>query len=262
MLSSYTGSEENPHILNKSSAVLKGFISEKISIIIPVRNEAANLGPLLCALERLQIDELIVVDGGSRDQTEVLLQSWAKASSKTPSRIFIVASSGRALQMNAGAKRATGDILLFLHADTNLPPKGIDLIRAAMKNKTVLGGAFRLHIDSRHPFIRWVCWIANLRSIYWRLPYGDQAIFVRRDIFEKLGGYPLIPLMEDVAFIRRLKKRGRIIILKEAVITSARRWRRQGYFFTSFRNMLILLFYFLGVSPKRLAKWYDSSYKT
>jgi len=159
--------------------------------------------------------------------------------------------------MNAGAAQASGDILLFLHADTQLPRDGIHLVRTAMKNKNVLGGAFRLHIDSKHPFLRWVSWIANLRSLYWGLPYGDQAIFVRRRIFEKLGGYPELPLMEDVALIRQLKKEGGIVLLKAAINTSARRWQRKGYFFNSFRNMLILLFYFCGVSPSRLAKWYD-----
>lgn len=240
----------------------KSFSQEKISVIIPLRNEATNLTQFLDALHQLPIDEVICVDGGSSDGSAILLQAWAKHSNETTRRIAMSASPGRASQMNAGAKRATGEILLFLHADTELPPDALGQVLTAMTNRTVSGGAFRLHIDSKHPFLLWVTWIANLRSIYWALPYGDQAIFVRRSIFETLGGYPDLPLMEDVAFIRGLKKAGHIVILKKTVTTSARRWQRQGYFFTSFRNMLILLFYFLGVSPKRLAKWYDSSYRT
>ncbi len=229
---------------------------KKISVIIPLRNEAKNLLRFLDALHQQPIDEIIIVDGGSSDGSGTLLRAWAKTSNKYTRRITLNAPAGRASQMNAGAKEATGNILLFLHADTQLPPNGIALVLQILKNKNIFGGAFRLHIDSRHPFMLWVTWLANLRSFYWALPYGDQAIFVRRAIFEKLGGYPRLPLMEDVAFVRRLKDTGRMLLLKEAVTTSARRWQRQGYFLNSFKNMLILLFYFCGVPPQRLATWY------
>lgn len=248
--------------MNTPTTNPKSFSQEKISVIIPLRNEATNLAQFLDALYQLPIDEIICVDGGSDDGSAILLQAWAKHSNETTRHIAINASPGRASQMNAGAKQATSEILLFLHTDTQLPRDSIAQVLTAMTNRAVPGGAFRLHIDSKHPFLLWVTWIANLRSLYWTLPYGDQAIFVRRSIFERLGGYPDLPLMEDVALIRRLKKVGRIVILKKTVTTSARRWQQQGYFFTSFRNMLILFFYFLGISPKRLAKWYDSNYKT
>ncbi|NOY85286.1 Glycosyl transferase, family 2 [hydrothermal vent metagenome] len=227
-----------------------------ISVIIPLRNEALYLVKLLDMLHRQPIDQIILVDGGSRDRSPALLQTWARNSNACKHRIAMDAPPGRATQMNAGAKEATGDILLFLHADTQLPPDGIARVLQTMKNKNIFGGAFRLQIDSKHPFMLWVCWLANLRSFYWGLPYGDQAIFVRRAIFEKLGGYPALPLMEDVAFVRKLKKTGRMLLLKEAVTTSARRWQQQGYFLNSFKNMLILLFYFCGVSPQGLAAWY------
>lgn len=227
-----------------------------ISVVIPLRNEALYLVKLLDTLHRQPIDEIIIVDGGSRDGSGALLQTWARNSNPCKHRIAMDAPPGRAVQMNAGAKEATGDILLFLHADTQLPPDGIARVLQTMKNKNIFGGAFRLHIDSKHPFMLWVSWLANLRAFYWGLPYGDQAIFVRRAIFEKLGGYPALPLMEDVAFVRKLKKTGRMLLLKEAVTTSARRWQQQGYFLNSFKNMLILLFYFCGVSPQRLAAWY------
>jgi len=231
---------------------------KKISVVIPLRNEARNLPRFLDALHQQPIDEIIIVDGGSSDGSGALLQAWAKTSNKDTRRIAINAPAGRATQMNTGAKEATGDILLFLHADTQLPPDGIARVLQTMKNKNILGGAFRLQIDSRHPFMLWVTWLANLRSFYWALPYGDQAIFVRRIIFEELGGYPVLPLMEDVAFVQKLNKTGRMLLLKEAVTTSARRWQRQGYFLNSFKNMLILLFYFCGISPQRLATWYYS----
>ena len=252
---------EKPAVLKTASPGATPSTEERISVVIPVRNEAENLPQFLHSLEHLPVAELILVDGGSSDDSLFLLQSWAahsNADSKNAyRRILRKTRPGRARQMNAGAKQATGDILLFLHADTRLPAEGIDLILETMKNKTLLGGAFRLHIASKHPFLLWVCWIANLRSVYWKLPYGDQAFFVRRTVFEAIGGYPDLPLMEDVALIRRLKKEGRIVLLKKTVSTSARRWRRQGYYFTSFRNMLLLGLYFAGVSPKRLAKWYD-----
>ncbi len=235
---------------------------EKLSIVIPVCNESSVLGDVLNALDLFPMDEIIVADCGSCDGSGAFLQAWAKGGSGRYHRMVLSAPRGRGSQMNAGAKRACGELLLFLHADTHLPAGAIDLVHEAMRSPDVAGGAFRLHINSKHPFLKWVSFLANLRSTYWALPYGDQAYFVRRSVFESLGGYPVLPLMEDVAFIGKLKKAGRMVLLKKAVSTSARRWQRRGYFFTSFQNMFLLCLYFLGVSPGRLAKWYDSPYKT
>lgn len=229
---------------------------QKISIVIPVCNEAAGLPGLLKALETLEAHEVIFVDCGSRDGTDALLNQWAEAAPGR--RKALAAPRGRGSQMNAGAAGATGDILLFLHADTVLPEDGLALIRRAMKEKDLVGGAFRLHIDSPHFFLSWVTRLANHRSSCWGLPYGDQAYFVRSAVFKRMGGYRAMPLMEDLEFIRRLKQEGKIVLLEKAVRTSARRWEKQGYFYTSFRNIILLGLYLLGVSPHRLAKWYDA----
>ncbi len=229
-----------------------------LSIVIPVCNEAEGLPFLLKSLEALEVDEVIFVDCGSLDDTAALLKIWATAAPGSYDRKSLVSKRGRANQMNAGAEAAMGDIILFLHADTTLPHGGIHVIRECMKNPGVVGGAFRLKIDSPHFFLKGVEKIANLRAFYGGLPYGDQAYFVRREVFQKMGGYRVMPLMEDVEFIRRLKKEGKIVLLEKAVRTSARRWEKQGYFYTSFRNMVLLGLYFFGVSPSRLAKWYDA----
>lgn len=228
---------------------------ETISIVIPVCNEVPGLPNLLKALEPLDAHEVIFADCGSADGTDALLRQWAAAAPGR--RKVLTAPRGRGSQMNAGAAVATGEILLFLHADTELPEGALGLIRRAMDNETVVGGAFRLHIDSPHFFLGWVTRAANYRAAYLRLPYGDQGYFVRSAVFGRMGGYQAVPLMEDVDLIRRLRKEGRIVLLDKAVRTSARRWERQGYFYTSFRNIILLGLYLFGVSPRRLAKWYS-----
>jgi len=161
--------------------------------------------------------------------------------------------------MNAGAKLASGGIFIFLHVDSRLPNEGIALILEAMKSLDVVGGAFLLRIDSGHWFLKWISLMANLRSKYWGLPYGDQGFFVRRDVFERMGGYRSLSLMEDVDFFRRLKREGKTVLLNASVLTSARRWQKHGIYLNSIRNGFFLCLYFLGVSPDRLAKWYYPS---
>jgi len=229
-----------------------------ISVIVPVLNEEKVLPNFLAHLDQFPLVELLVVDGGSRDQTDKILRDWAGASKGRTRRIVCFAPRSRAEQMNEGAKQATGDILLFLHADSRLPSEGVEAILLALQSPSTLGGAFRLRIDSPLLFLRIISIMANLRSSFLKLPYGDQAYFVRRDTFVKLGGYRRMPLMEDIDFIRRLNQYGRVILLKESVTTSARRWVHKGYFYTSFRNMVLFVLYYLGVSPLRLAKWYYS----
>ncbi len=158
--------------------------------------------------------------------------------------------------MNEGAKRATGEILLFLHADSLLHPNALPAILNAFEDPSVIGGAFCLKIDSSTWFLDGIAAIVNARSRCFGLPYGDQGYFVRRDIFEKLGGFKNLPLMEDVDFIRRLKKEGRIVLLREAITTSDRRWVDEGVLYATLRNLTLLSLYFLGVAPERLAQWY------
>lgn len=224
----------------------------RISVVVPVLNEEGIVIPFLRRLTRFQGIEIVVVDGGSQDRTLPLLQDFSRRHSVGVS----VAPGGRARQMNEGAARSTGDILFFLHVDSSPPQTGMESILEAMKAKDVVGGAFRLQIDSRSLFLRMVSRAANARSRYFGLPFGDQGVFVRRDVFEKLGGYADLPLMEDVDFIRRLKKSGQVILLKEAVTTSARKWNQEGYLYNSLRNVILLVLYFLGVSPRRLGWWY------
>jgi rSAM/selenodomain-associated transferase 2 len=159
--------------------------------------------------------------------------------------------------MNAGAAVAAGEILIFLHADTRLPQRALALIDEALARETTIGGAFDLRIDSRRPIVKVIARIASLRSRLTRIPYGDQAIFIRRDRFDRLGGYPEIPLMEDVALMRGIKRAGKMIVfIPEPVTTSARRWEQEGVLYATLRNWLLLSAYLLGVAPDKLTKYY------
>ncbi len=229
-----------------------------ISVIVPVLNEEAILPAFLSYANNFPVSEIIIVDGGSQDQTQTILHAWA-CERETANRVqchVMTANRFRGNQMNAGAAVATSDLLLFLHADSRIPSNGFDEITTAMQNQDVVGGTFRLQIDSPSFFLKWISIMANLRSSLFGLQYGDQGFFVRKELFQKIGGYSNWPLMEDVAFIKRLQQEGRIVLLKSRMITSARRWQKRKYF-TSVRNLILLLLYLIGVSPKTLAAWYN-----
>ncbi|MBI3598919.1 MAG: TIGR04283 family arsenosugar biosynthesis glycosyltransferase [Nitrospirae bacterium] len=238
-----------------------------ISVIIPIFNEEEMLPAFLNQTANWLVHEIILVDGNSNDQTQGILESFHRNPLLCPlpqgvrkamiGHRLLVAKKGRGNQMNEGAKVATGDVLLFLHADSIFPSDGFFEISKAMQNTHLVGGAFRLKIQSTSLFFKFISMMANIRSSIFGLPYGDQGIFVRREIFSKIGGYPDFPLMEDAEFIRQLKHEGMIILLDQAVTTSARKWHKQGIVFTSLRNIILLLLYFMGVSPKQLVKWYD-----
>lgn len=227
-----------------------------LSVIVPLWNEEKLLPSFLHHLEKFPIDEVICVDGGSRDRTSDLLLQWSRSAGRTRRQVAST-MRGRALQMNEGAKRAAGEALLFLHADSFLDPGACRAIFRALKDPSVAGGAFRLRIDSSSLFLRAVAALANARSRWFGLPYGDQGYFVRREIFEKAGGFKSLPIMEDVDWIRRLKKEGVIVLLDRPITTSARRWTGQGYLYTTLRNFFLLLLYFVGIAPEKLARWYD-----
>ncbi|AFZ12428.1 glycosyl transferase family 2 [Crinalium epipsammum PCC 9333] len=220
---------------------------ERISIIIPVLNEENTIIQTLSNLENASNIEIIVVDGGSKDETIAVAKSFG---------VQVISSGlGRATQMNMGATVATGDILLFLHADTRIPPNFDILIRQALTGNFI-AGAFELKIDANLRGIRLIEKMVNLRSHLFSLPYGDQAIFIRSKVFHEIGGFPNLPIMEDFVFIRQLKKMDKIKIIPQPVLTSGRRWQKLGVIKTTLINQLIIIGYFLGVSPNQLARWY------
>ncbi len=223
----------------------------RLSIIIPVLNEERTIAATLADLDRVEAAEVIVVDGGSTDRT-------AESVRATSARL-VVSPRGRAAQMNAGARQAAGDVLLFLHADTKLPAGASRDIRKCMADPRRVGGRFDIRLDSTRPLLRLVGRMISLRSRLTRVATGDQAIFVRRAVFERLGGFPEIPLMEDVAFSRALKKAGRIACLRARVTSSARRWEQHGPVRTILLMWVLKLLYLAGVPPTRLKRLYGEA---
>lgn len=222
---------------------------EKISVVVPVLNEEKSLGPTLSQLNIGESEELIIVDGGSRDNT-------LSIASRFTDKVFST-HKGRGHQMNFGAKKAKGDILLFLHADTILPKGGFDIIREVLKDNSISAGAFTLGIDHASRSFRIIEWGANLRSSVTKVPYGDQGLFLKRALFEEAGGFADIPLMEDIEISKRLKKKGKIIFVKTPVTVSPRRWLKEGLVYTTLRDwMIAILFSLFRVSPERLAQYY------
>jgi uncharacterized protein len=223
----------------------------RISVIIPTLNEANHLDDTLSALQGTRNIETIVVDGGSCDGTDSLALDRGA--------LLVRSAAGRACQMNAGALAATGEILLFLHADTRLPERFDEQVRELIARRAIVAGAFRLRIDGTRRAFRLIEWMVNIRSRWLQMPYGDQAIFLRSDTFHRLGGFPELPIMEDFEFIRRLRKHGKIAIASASATTSARRWEMLGPWRTTWINQRIILGYHLGISPDTLAKWYAGS---
>jgi rSAM/selenodomain-associated transferase 2 len=223
--------------------------SPTLSIVMPTLNEAAAVGDRLAALQPLRHrgHELIVVDGGSTDGTAALARHFADA--------VLDAPRGRAIQMNTGAAVASGQVLLFLHADTHLPPLADVLIRQAMASGRVWG-RFDVRIEGRPHMLRVVATLMNLRSRITGIATGDQAIFVTRDTFERVGGFPVQPLMEDIELSRRLKRIGRPACVRERVCTSGRRWEQHGVWRTIFLMWRLRWRYWRGEPAAQLAKAY------
>lgn len=220
----------------------------RVSVIIPTLNEAAGIVRTLTQVRQSGTCEIVVVDGGSNDGTPEMTRIHADLVLSTP--------PGRARQMNAGARAATGEVLLFLHADTGLPPAFPTLVDHALCEPEVIGGRFDVCLDAPGWPFRLVETLMNVRSRLTRISTGDQGIFVRREAFLALGGYPEVELMEDLELSRRLKRVGKIACLRTRVTTSARRWQRHGVVRTIVRMWALRLCYFLGVSPEHLKAFY------
>jgi rSAM/selenodomain-associated transferase 2 len=223
-----------------------------ISVIIPVLNETEGISGLISHVRDLeggQDVEIVVVDG---DPAGCTIKAIRDARVVTA-----IGERGRAAQMNRGAALAEGDILLFLHADTLLPRNAFTRIQEAFQEAEYMAGCFDLGIRSVRKIFRITERYVALRTRITRIPFGDQAIFIRREYFERIGGYPEFLIMEDVELMRRVRRRGDIIcIIPDKVLTSARRWEQEGVLFTTLRNWMLQTLYCCGVSPKYLARFY------
>jgi len=222
-----------------------------IAVVVPVLNEQGQLPALLGMLDSLGADEVVIVDGGSTDGTGTILAEGRSA--------WLTCRPGRARQMNAGAAGCKSDILLFIHADTKVTSNHLLAVRKVMSDEEVVGGRFDVRLSGSPPAFRIIEWFINIRSRLTGISTGDQCQFVRRELFERMGGYPEQPLMEDIEFARHLKRAGRIACLRDKVTTSSRRWEQHGVFRTVLLMWKLRLYYWLGVTPERLAAFYRNA---
>lgn len=222
----------------------------RVSIIIPVLNEASVLADNLQKLQRLRAQghEVIVVDGGSTDGSKIIAEPLVDS--------FLLSNSGRAVQMNKGAKAANGEIFLFLHVDTNLPDDGVDAVIQSIKSDKNIWGRFDVRLSGERRFFRVIESMMNWRSRLTGIATGDQALFMTRELFHHLQGFTNIPLMEDVEICRRLKKVCAPICLSQRVTTSSRRWELGGVTKTIWLMWRLRLAYWLGADPATLARQY------
>jgi rSAM/selenodomain-associated transferase 2 len=220
-----------------------------VTIVIPVLHDTAALTSLLPTLPVDPSVQLVVVDGGAEHDS-----AWDALRARHPAVEWIRAPCGRGVQMNAGATRARGRWLVFLHADTRLGTGWLDFLWSLDERRSIVGGSFRFALDSRARWARWIERGVRLRVRLFDLAYGDQALFARRDVFETLKGYPEWPLMEDVDFIRRLGRQGRLEHADVPALTSARRWERDGWIRRTVENGTLILLFLAGWSPDSLAR--------
>ena len=214
------------------------------SIIIPVYHEE-KINETIKQISKYENCEIIVCDIEEADTIKRIATKNVKT---------LTSKKGRAHQMNAGAKIAKGEVLIFLHADTILPDDALESIHEV----TTKAGAYDLGINNKRFIFRIIELFSSIRSRLTRIPYGDQTIFISRKLFEEIGGYEDLEIMEDVALMRKLKRRNEAItIINKKVLTSSRRWEKDGVIYTTLRNWVLISLYFLGVSPKKLIKYYQ-----
>jgi len=219
----------------------------EISIIIPTLNEEDSIRETLRALQVFETAEIILVDGGSTDATLLIAGDYDIK--------ILHAPRGRGSQLQFGADAATGDILWFLHADTIVSPDSVRQIKTALKNPQMVGGNFTIRFDGTRRAAKFLTWLyPNLGKI--GLIYGDSAIFARREVYQKMGGFKPFPIFEDLDFVERLKKEGEIVTLPAVVATSSRRFENKSFILTFLRWTILQVLYWLGVSPYRLLKIY------
>lgn len=223
-------------------------VLKSISVVIPVLNEEAHLDNCINSLGS-EADQIIVVDGGSRDASREIAYNR--------NCVILETSKSRALQMNFGAAHAKGDILLFVHADTQLPNGWSMQIRRSLSNPKNSGCAFRFSIDQNTTQAKIIEFLTNIRAIFLHLPYGDQGIAIRTQDFYILDGFKEIPIMEDFDFVQRLGQIGTIDIIQAQAITSGRRWLKNGFIKTTLINQIMIAGYYFGYSPEDLAKFYE-----
>jgi rSAM/selenodomain-associated transferase 2 len=220
-----------------------------ISIIIPILNESKNLNQQSFAFRQLATKaELIFIDGGSQDSSRDIAAKLGRV---------ITSPKGRSVQMNAGAKAASGDILLFLHADSMIKPEVLVAVERLMSDKRIAGGCLDQRIDSPRRIFRFIEGFGNLRSRLTGVYYGDQAIFVRKAVFEAMGGFPEVPVMEDVLFTKKLRRQGRTVVLPLAVLVSARRWEKMGIIRTCLFYSWLNILFWTGVPLTKIRAIYD-----
>lgn len=250
-ISSLVSREKKNHV----SRITAFQMPASIAIIIPTLNEERALPRTLLYLRQQQFNEVIVVDGGSQDHTVSVATNHLSGLSQREAKV-IIADRGRAPQLNAGAAEAQSDILLFLHADTQLPLHSRTEIERVMENSQCVGGRFDVQFEDDRGWAWIISRMMNLRSRWSGIATGDQAIFVRREIFQQMGGYADIPLMEDVEFTKRLKRLGKVATLHTKVTTSFRRWEQRGALQTILQMWTLRFLYWLGLSPQTLRQLY------
>ncbi|MES0371913.1 MAG: TIGR04283 family arsenosugar biosynthesis glycosyltransferase [Mariprofundaceae bacterium] len=227
-----------------------------IAVIVPVLNEMKRLPDLMQMLAELNADEVMIVDGESTDGSADWLSGEISKRASESGFVYCTSSPGRALQLNSGAELCHSEILLFLHADTGIHAASLERIRDVMQNPEVVGGRFDLNLTGTGLVFRLIEFMINLRSRLSRISTGDQAMFVRREVFERLGRFPNQSLMEDIELSKRLKREGSVVCLRERITTSSRRWEKHGVMRTIVLMWKLRFLYWTGVSPGRLEKMY------